>query len=198
MMVTVLLVGCQVNSDNHFNAKAVASAALAKAVLTEHKSPEVVVECDGSGYIIHGDGHRTTCPGCKNCKDKGALVPPVITKPIEIVMEEPIVVKKHCNCGGGCKDCQCTNQEECTLNVRLLSNGNVQVCNKHGCRIYLGYNNARNRVMRTRQNLLVACEVDKRELLKLADQARREGKLFCVRLKADDVIKQGVHTFSAP
>jgi thiol-disulfide isomerase/thioredoxin len=24
-------------------------------------------ECDGSGYITHGDGHKTPCPGCKNC-----------------------------------------------------------------------------------------------------------------------------------
>ena len=25
-------------------------------------------ECDGSGYITHGDGHKTPCPGCKNCE----------------------------------------------------------------------------------------------------------------------------------
>lgn len=26
--------------------------------------------CDGSGFIVHGDGHRTPCPGCKACKKK--------------------------------------------------------------------------------------------------------------------------------
>lgn len=25
-------------------------------------------ECDGSGWITHGDGHRTPCPGCGKCK----------------------------------------------------------------------------------------------------------------------------------
>lgn len=24
--------------------------------------------CDGSGYITHGDGHKTPCPGCDNCE----------------------------------------------------------------------------------------------------------------------------------
>lgn len=26
--------------------------------------------CDGSGWITHGDGHRTPCPGCDKCKKK--------------------------------------------------------------------------------------------------------------------------------
>ena len=26
--------------------------------------------CDGSGFITHGDGHRTKCPGCKACQKK--------------------------------------------------------------------------------------------------------------------------------
>ena len=25
-------------------------------------------ECDGSGWITHGDGHKTPCPGCGKCK----------------------------------------------------------------------------------------------------------------------------------
>jgi len=32
-------------------------------------NPDDVEEgCDGSGWIIHGDGHRTPCPGCDKCK----------------------------------------------------------------------------------------------------------------------------------
>ncbi len=34
-------------------------------------SPDDVEEsCDGSGWITHGDGHRTPCPGCGKCKPK--------------------------------------------------------------------------------------------------------------------------------
>lgn len=30
--------------------------------------PVVNEKCDGSGFITHGDGHRTPCPGCENCR----------------------------------------------------------------------------------------------------------------------------------
>jgi hypothetical protein len=26
--------------------------------------PAVCKDCGGKGYIVHGDGHRTTCPTC--------------------------------------------------------------------------------------------------------------------------------------
>lgn len=26
--------------------------------------PAVCVDCNGRGYIVHGDGHRTACPTC--------------------------------------------------------------------------------------------------------------------------------------
>jgi len=29
--------------------------------------------CDGSGFITHGDGHKTECPGCPACKNKEPL-----------------------------------------------------------------------------------------------------------------------------
>lgn len=29
---------------------------------------ESAEECDGSGFITHGDGHRTPCPGCRACE----------------------------------------------------------------------------------------------------------------------------------
>lgn len=51
---------------------------LAKAILedqaipTPKPKPEPVPDddeelCDGSGWITHGDGHKTKCPGCKAC-----------------------------------------------------------------------------------------------------------------------------------
>ena len=32
---------------------------------------EVEELCDGSGWIVHGDGHKTPCPGCDACESKG-------------------------------------------------------------------------------------------------------------------------------
>ena len=42
------------------------STNLAKATMVE---PVEVIkdECDGSGWIIQGDGHKTECPGCSKC-----------------------------------------------------------------------------------------------------------------------------------
>ena len=30
--------------------------------------------CDGSGFIIHGDGHKTECPGCKACLKNDPII----------------------------------------------------------------------------------------------------------------------------
>jgi len=39
-----------------------------KQVFDTDVNPDPETElCDGSGWITHGDGHRTKCPGCKNC-----------------------------------------------------------------------------------------------------------------------------------
>ena len=34
-----------------------------------------IQKCDGSGFITHGDGHKTPCPGCENCQTTGELPP---------------------------------------------------------------------------------------------------------------------------
>ena len=47
------------------------STTLAKIITAKGAVPDDKVElCDGSGWITHGDGHRTRCPGCKACKDR--------------------------------------------------------------------------------------------------------------------------------
>lgn len=44
------------------------STNLAKVIMTDDGDDEVVEEkCDGSGWITHGDGHKTECPGCSAC-----------------------------------------------------------------------------------------------------------------------------------
>lgn len=49
-----------------------ASTRLAKVLLSKKVAPvdNVVEECDGSGWITHGDGHKTPCPGCPACKQQ--------------------------------------------------------------------------------------------------------------------------------
>jgi hypothetical protein len=33
--------------------------------------PGCCSECGGKGYVVHGDGHRTSCPCPASCKCKG-------------------------------------------------------------------------------------------------------------------------------
>lgn len=32
-------------------------------------APAVCTKCNGTGYIVHGDGHRTVCPCRSSCPD---------------------------------------------------------------------------------------------------------------------------------
>jgi len=51
------------------------STNLAKATMM--KQIEVIEdECDGSGWIIQGDGHKTECLGCSKCE---AVEPELVT-----------------------------------------------------------------------------------------------------------------------
>lgn len=40
-----------------------------------------VQKCDGSGYITHGDGHKTPCPGCENCEKSQTV--PIVTDEVK-------------------------------------------------------------------------------------------------------------------
>jgi hypothetical protein len=51
---------------------------------------EVVQVCDGSGFITHGDGHKTPCPGCDQCKG-GQVAPPQEAEPQEAEPQEVVV-----------------------------------------------------------------------------------------------------------
>lgn len=53
-----------------FKYRSYISTRLAKVLLSKKDIPDnnIVEECDGSGWITHGDGHRTPCPGCPACK----------------------------------------------------------------------------------------------------------------------------------
>ncbi len=74
------------------------STRMAKVLMTEDKIPDDNTElCDGSGWITHGDGHRTECPGCSACQD---------SKP-----NEP--KEEICPCGCGKKGCNCQVSGDC-------------------------------------------------------------------------------------
>ena len=57
------------------NFKPYISTNLAKAILSSDVDPVIIPDnkelCDGSGWITHGDGHKTKCPGCEACKPDG-------------------------------------------------------------------------------------------------------------------------------
>lgn len=57
--------------EQKYKLRAYISTRLAKTIITEDyiiPVDNISEECDGSGFITHGDGHRTPCPGCKACK----------------------------------------------------------------------------------------------------------------------------------
>lgn len=84
------------------NSRGYISTRLAKSIIsTGDIIPDDGVKeiCDGSGWITHGDGHKTPCPGCAACQNDG---------------EEPSSTKDGCKCGCGevgctCKDGSCKN-----------------------------------------------------------------------------------------
>ena len=49
-----------------YNYRPYISTNMAKATMVEVVDV-VEDECDGSGWIIQGDGHKTECPGCSKC-----------------------------------------------------------------------------------------------------------------------------------
>lgn len=64
------------------------STGMAKVLTSNDVIPDDeddTIECDGSGYITHGDGHRTKCEGCKKC-NKGS---------VSVLQSEPTVAKQE-------------------------------------------------------------------------------------------------------
>lgn len=63
-------------------------------------TPVVLEKCDGSGYITHGDGHRTPCPGCENCRKQSAITP--------LHERSPLCECEECRC----ENCLCSTVPE--------------------------------------------------------------------------------------
>lgn len=78
------------------------SVNLAKAIMTTGTAPDAPVNdlCNGTGWITHGDGHKTECPGCAACKNKAP-----VAKKCQCGCK-----KSNCNCVKGQKTARCTQQ----------------------------------------------------------------------------------------
>ena len=92
-------------SSSDINYRPYISTRMAKVLMTEEKVPDDNTElCDGSGWITHGDGHKTECPGCSACKDSEPNVDPV--EPVEPIEEK-------CKCGCEKVGCKCMKSGQC-------------------------------------------------------------------------------------
>lgn len=71
-MICLFIGGCaNIANANEQSDKyrAYISTRLAVAILSNDEvvPDDVEEKCDGSGWITHGDGHKTECPGCSAC-----------------------------------------------------------------------------------------------------------------------------------
>ena len=86
-------------TEGKINYRPYISTNLAEVIMVD-KEDIVEEKCDGSGWITHGDGHRTECPGCSACEDKVKPEPD----------PEPT---KGCDCGCGKQECDCQESGQC-------------------------------------------------------------------------------------
>ena len=107
VLLAVTIGGCSALQAAHVDkptaAHAHAFAVVHRTDVAPLPAPLPSSKCDGSGWITHGDGHRTACPGCDNCKKKSIIKPAVLT-----------LVRSQC-ADGSCAiptapaaDCECT------------------------------------------------------------------------------------------
>lgn len=83
LLICIFCCGCEnlatAKVDDNFNKnkiRAFLAAKLAQTVMVDTVTPEDDENaelCDGSGWITHGDGHKTACPGCNSCKPSAVM-----------------------------------------------------------------------------------------------------------------------------
>lgn len=59
-----------VDLNNKASVRSQISTEIAKVIMSKDvdlDDEDDTIECDGSGWITHGDGHKTKCEGCKKC-----------------------------------------------------------------------------------------------------------------------------------
>ena len=87
------------------------STSLAKTIMT-NGDEEVIVEdkCDGSGWITHGDGHKTECPGCSNCETNNPKPDPKPDPEVTYTCKCN-TSRTYCNCVAAYGKCSCRKIE---------------------------------------------------------------------------------------
>ena len=96
MIVAAMVFTAAVHSQDKSHMRPYIATRLAQAIMQSDQvlpDDDVKEICDGSGWVTHGDGHRTPCPGCKACKPDG-------DKPDS-------ALETRCTCGCGKDECQC-------------------------------------------------------------------------------------------
>lgn len=70
ILCCVLLFSGSLQAQDRNETRAFVATRLAQSLLSKPATPDDTAKelCDGSGFITHGDGHKTQCPGCKACK----------------------------------------------------------------------------------------------------------------------------------
>jgi len=101
-------------ADTSTNYRPYISTNLAKVVMTEEVDT-VEEECDGSGWITHGDGHKTECPGCSACENNNPKPDPK-PDPKPPTPEVTYTCKcntnrTYCNCVAAYGKCSCRKIE---------------------------------------------------------------------------------------
>ena len=82
------------------------STNLAKVIMADKE--EVIEEkCDGSGWITHGDGHKTECPGCSACQGNDPKPAPEPETPEATYRCKCDSGKSYCNCVATYGKCGC-------------------------------------------------------------------------------------------
>ena len=99
LILLTLVAGCTETKTSQWKSnpeyRAYISTRLADAIIEyDILTDEVVVEeqCDGSGWITQGDGHRTECPGCDACESTGHA--PEIEWSTDTVLDAPQILEE--------------------------------------------------------------------------------------------------------
>jgi len=98
LIVLVLFVGCAETKNSEWQSdpeyRAYIATRLADAIIEYNVITDEIVEegCDGSGWIIQGDGHKTECPGCDACKSAGDM--PEIEWSTDTLLDIPQILEE--------------------------------------------------------------------------------------------------------
>lgn len=223
------LVGCGTvigPSSEDFRPSIISAISMSTLSVETPVDTVVTSECDGSGWITHGDGHKTKCPGCAKCKPDGKKSAKPCGSACTCDGECPCTEKKECLtkpivagkiCG---EDCVCEAGKCVCVGRECVQGESVKLPNGQA-KAEPGYTNPEvrltadnnlqvcsdsgcafyysyNNAYKLGLPLLVAHDVDPKEYPALAERAKREGKVFAVQMMPVAGINKGVTSFAAP